>query len=67
MKTKHEISDERRREKLAFTTFLRDRVSALGTWPAPWPAVFWGAEIILAVGTPLLALFVYLLWYALGW
>jgi len=44
-------SQEARRERLSLPMFLRDRVSALGTWPAPWPAVFWAAEIFLAAST----------------
>ena len=42
-----------RRPDLSFPAYLRDRTSPLGSWPAPWPALFWGTEIMLgaAAGT----------------
>lgn len=33
-----------------FEDYLMGRVSALGIWRAPWPAVIWGAEVLLATG-----------------
>jgi hypothetical protein len=36
-----------RLEKLSFASFLNRRVAAAGSWPAPWPAVFWGGEVLL--------------------
>ncbi len=36
-------------EETRFAGYLRRRVSALGAWPVPWPALFWGAEVALGV------------------
>jgi len=41
-----------REQKLAeltsFSTYLRNRLAALGTWWSPWPAVFWAVEVLLS-------------------
>jgi|GEM_PF-1827325 len=31
-----------------FREYLQHRVSILGNWPEPWPALFWGLEVVLA-------------------
>jgi hypothetical protein len=37
-----------RLERLTFYGFLKERIpKAWGKWTYPWPAVFWGAEILL--------------------
>ncbi len=33
-------------DKSGFTSYLRERTSALGAWKAPWPAVFWLCELL---------------------
>lgn len=43
-------AEERRRElqeKTSFTGYLRHRLSPLGSWPRPWPTVFWLGEVLL--------------------
>ncbi len=35
------------RQTTSFSAYLQRRVSPLGVWPAPWPAVFWGVEVLL--------------------
>ncbi|MFG0334887.1 MAG: hypothetical protein ACF8TS_16145 [Maioricimonas sp. JB049] len=40
---------ERARLDPRFRDYLRHRVSPLGTWAAPWPLVFWIAELVLAL------------------
>ena len=50
-----EAGESRRRERLAkvqekltFYGFLHERIpEAWGKWRHPWPAVFWGAEVVL--------------------
>jgi hypothetical protein len=36
-----------RRPNLSFASYLTNRTRPLGTWPAPWPGIFWGTEIVL--------------------
>ena len=45
------------REGAHFSAYLRYRVSPLGVWYEPWPAVFWGFEVLVcgAAGTWLTA------------
>jgi hypothetical protein len=45
------------REGAHFSAYLQYRVSRLGAWPEPWPAVFWGFEVLVcgAAGTWLTA------------
>lgn len=38
-----------RSPRMDFPAYLHDRLTPLGDWPPPWPALFWGAEI--AIGT----------------
>lgn len=54
--TVRKAADLRRREQekqSSFAGYLRHRISPLGSWPDPWPAVFWLAEVLLgtAAGT----------------
>lgn len=42
-----EAAERARQQRQAdFPSYLRHRVSPLGDWPAPWPFVFWVAELI---------------------
>lgn len=50
-----EILQETRRERAerldrltSLSAYLKHRVSAVGSWSQPWPAVLWGAEILIA-------------------
>lgn len=41
-----ELLDQVLAENTRFSTYLQLRVSALGSWPSPWPLVFWIGEVI---------------------
>jgi hypothetical protein len=46
-----EARDARRRElerDLTFSGYLDRRIASWGRWPAPWPVVFWGCELLVA-------------------
>lgn len=46
---RQEAELERRRRLLTFPGYLEHRIpKAWGRWPAPWPELFWGAEVLLA-------------------
>ena len=45
------VREARRRElehQLTFDGYLHRRVASGGAWPNPWPALFWGAELLVA-------------------
>lgn len=37
------------KESLGLSAYLANRIRALGEWPEPWPAQFWGIEMALGV------------------
>ena len=40
---------DRQRHFLTFAGYLEHRIPrAWGRWPAPWPEIFWGTEVLLA-------------------
>lgn len=48
----HSAEYEARRRQLQpeFMDYFSFRVSSLGSWPQPWPLLFWALEVSLAVG-----------------
>ena len=41
-------AEQEQQQLRSFPGYLRYRVSSLGLWSHPWPALFWGFEVILA-------------------
>lgn len=42
-------ANKERKEELKFPAYLQHRVAQLGEWSSPWPGLFAGMEILLAV------------------